>query len=218
MKSGWRCGILGIIALFMALLIIRWQTLPIFLDIYYHAGCMTGFRDAGGIVLHDFWEYAPIGRPHLYPPLFHLILLGLSKSGLPTLFILRFVSAAIYPLFLLTISWVVSRLYNDRCAFFTVLAATLPYTFLLNIVTAIPSSIALIILVLLFYAIETKRTLLRYPALRIIILHAWRSSLDNCPDPCLICRIETREPQAHIIRYSGRHHIGKPMADPHGKE
>ena len=158
-QSGWRYGALGIIALFTILLIIRWQTLPIFLDIYYHASCMTGFRDAGGIVLHDFWEYAPVGRPHLYPPLFHLILLGLSKASLPILFILRLVSATIYPLFLFTISWVVSKLYNDRCAFFTVLAATLPYTFLLNVITAIPSSIALIILVLLFYAIETKRTL-----------------------------------------------------------
>ena len=155
-RSGWRYGTLGIIALFTALLIIRWHTLPVFLDIYYHAGCMTGFRDAGGIVLHDFWEYAPIGRPHLYPPLFHIILLGLSKTGLPTLFVLRLVSVAIYPLFLFTISWVLSRLYNDRCAFFTVLAATLPYTFLLNIVAAIPSSIALIILALLFYAVETE--------------------------------------------------------------
>ena len=157
--SGWHYGALGIIALFTSILIIRWQTLPVFLDIYYHASCMTGFRDAGGIVLHDFWEYAPVGRPHLYPPLFHVILLMLSKAGLPTLFIIRFVSVAIYPLLLITISWVVTRLYNDRLAFFTVLAASLPYTFFLNVIVAIPSSIAMIILVLLFYAIETRRML-----------------------------------------------------------
>ena len=157
--SGWRYGALGIIALFAVLLIIRWQNLPVFLDIYYHAGCMTGFKDAGGIVLHDFWEYAPAGRPHLYPPLFHVVLLGLAKSGMPTLFIIRLVSAAIYPLLLVAILWVVTKLYNDRLAFFTVLAASMPYTFFLNTITTIPASIALIILILLFYAIETKKVL-----------------------------------------------------------
>ena len=147
------------ITLFAVLLIIRWQNLPVFLDIYYHAGCMTGFKDAGGIVLHDFWDYAPAGRPHLYPPLFHVVLLGLSKLGMPTLFIIRLVSAAIYPLLLLAILWVVTKLYDDRLAFFMILAASLPYTFFLNVITAIPSSISLIILILLFYSIETKRVL-----------------------------------------------------------
>jgi hypothetical protein len=155
--SGWRCGVYGIITLFTALLIIRWNNLPVFIDIYYHAGCMAGFRDAGGIVLHDFWEYAPVGRPHLYPPLFHLILLALSKTGLSTLFIIRLVSAAVFPLFLITLSWVVRKLYNDRRAFFTVLAAALPYTFFLNTIAAIPAAIAIILLILLFYAIETRR-------------------------------------------------------------
>lgn len=157
--SGWHYGALGIIALFTAILIIRWHALPVFLDIYYHASCMMGFKDAGGIVLHDFWEYAPAGRPHLYPPLFHIILLGLNKSGLPVLFIIRLVSAAIYPLLLLAILWVITKLYNDRRAFFTVLAASLPYTFFLNTIAAIPATIVLIIMVLLFYALETRRTL-----------------------------------------------------------
>ena len=155
--SGWRYGAWGVIALFTALLIIRWQALPVFLDIYYHAASMTGFRDAGGIVLHDFWEYAPAGRPHLYPPVFHVILLGLNKLGLEPLFLMRLVSAAIYPLLLAAILWVVRKLYDDRLAFFTVLAASLPYTFFLNVITSVPSTIALIIFILLFYALETRR-------------------------------------------------------------
>jgi hypothetical protein len=157
--SGWRYGTFGIIALFSVLLIIRWQNLPVFLDIYYHASCMMGFKEAGGIVLHDFWEYAPAGRPHLYPPLFPVVLLGMAKSGLPIIFILRLACVAIYPLMLSAIAWVVTKLYNDRCAFFTILAASLPYTFFLNVITAIPASISLILLVLLFYAVETRRTI-----------------------------------------------------------
>ena len=150
---------MGIIFLFTVLLVIRWQTLPVFLDIYYHTSCMAGFREAGGVVLHDFWEYAPAGRPHLYPPLFPIIMLGLNKLGLPALSVMRLVSVAIYPALLITILWVVTKLYNDRCAFFTVLAASVSYTFFINIIAAIPSAIALIILVLIFYAIEVKRTL-----------------------------------------------------------
>ena len=157
--SGWRYAILGIITLFTVLLIMRWQSLPVFLDSYYHSSCMTGFKDAGGIVLHDFWEYAPTGRPHLYPPLFHVILLGLSALGVPVLTIMRLACVVIYPLVLFTISWVVTKLYNDRSAFFTVLAASLPYTFFLNTITAIPSSISMIILVLLFYTVETRKTI-----------------------------------------------------------
>ncbi|MDD3906131.1 MAG: rhamnan synthesis F family protein [Candidatus Omnitrophica bacterium] len=157
--SGWHWGALGIIALFSALLIIRWQSLPVFLDIYYHAACMTGFKEAGGIALHDFWEYAPIGRPQLYPPFFHVILLALDNTGLGALFVMRFVSAAIYPLLLAVILWVVRRRFNDRLAFFTVLAASLPYTFFLNSISAVPSAIALIFFILLFYAIETRKIL-----------------------------------------------------------
>ncbi len=157
--SGWRYGTLGIIALFTLILIIRWRALPVFLDIYYHTACMTGFKDACGVVLHDFWEYAPLGRPQLYPPLFSIILLALVKLGLNTLFVIRLVSVAIFPFLLGSIAWVITKLYDDKRAFFTVLAASLPYTFFINAIAAIPSSIVLIILIFLFYAVETKKTI-----------------------------------------------------------
>ena len=157
--SGWHCGTFGIITLLTIIIVIKWHALPVFLDIYYHAGCMAGFRDAGGVVLRDFWEYAPLGRPHLYPPLFPVVLLALVKSGLNVLFVLRLVSTAIFPMLLGSIAWVITKLYDDKRAFWTVLAASLPYTFFLNVITAIPASLALIILIFIFFAVETKRTI-----------------------------------------------------------
>lgn len=157
--SGWFYASLGVISIYLLLLVIKWQALPVFIDIYYHSSCMTGFRDAGGIVLWDFWEHAPSGRPHLYPPLFHIVMLALNNLGLTPLAVMRSVSIAIYPALLFSLLWVLRKLYNDRLAFFTVLAAASSYTFFLNVLTAIPSSIGLIMLIFIFYAIERKNIL-----------------------------------------------------------
>jgi hypothetical protein len=120
---------------------------------------MMGFEQAGGVVLYDFWEYAPLGRPHLYPPLLHVIMLGLYKLGLSVINVTRLVSVVTYPAFLLVLWWVIKQLYSERQAFFTLLAATIPYTFLLSSVNAIPATLSLIILMLLFYTVEKKKIL-----------------------------------------------------------
>jgi len=155
--SGWFIGSLAIIVLFIIILAINWEWFPIFLDLYYHASVMMGFEQAGGITLHDFWEYAPVGRPHLYPPLLHVIMLGLLKLGISPINIMRIVSVSTFPLVLFTIWYIVKSFYSERQAFFTVLCASIPYTFFLTLVNAVPASLALIILLLLFYSIEKKK-------------------------------------------------------------
>jgi len=157
--SRWSLGAFGLIAIFTILLIIKWKSFPIFLDLYYHATCMMGFEKAGGISLYDFWEYAPVGRPHLYPPLLHILMLGFYKIGLSSLSIMRLISISIYPLVLITIWWVLERLYSRSVAFFTVAIATIPYTFFLSTVNAVPASLALMIIILLFYAVEKGKIL-----------------------------------------------------------
>jgi len=157
--SGWFYASLGVISIYLLLLIIKWQALPVFIDIYYHSSCMTGFRDAGGIVLHDFWELAPAGRPHLYPPLFHVIMLALNKLGFSPLAVTRIASVAIYPALLTTILFVLRKLYNDRLAFLTILMAASSYIFFVNVMVAIPATIGLIIFILIFYALENRKIL-----------------------------------------------------------
>ena len=80
----------GLIILSVAILsAAQWPAYPYFLDSYYHLTVIEGMRQAGGPVLHAFWESAPEGRPHLYPPLFHLLWLPAIRH-LPPLFLARF--------------------------------------------------------------------------------------------------------------------------------
>ena len=87
---------------FVALIfqISRLPALPIFMDCYYHLAVMRGFQEAGGWVGHAFWEYVPSGRPHLYPPFFHILEMGVSALGIGPIDVARFFQFLIYPLFL----------------------------------------------------------------------------------------------------------------------
>jgi len=85
----WDYAIFSIILVNFILLLYRWEMFPKFIDIYYHFSVVKGFEIANGIVFHDFWEYAPGGRPHLYPPFFHILILikySFPKEGIFWLF------------------------------------------------------------------------------------------------------------------------------------
>ena len=83
------CSII-LITLTVFILIYRWEMFPKFIDIYYHFSVVKNFDFVNGLVIHDYWEYAPAGRPHLYPPLFHLIILLFMKSGINTELLMKF--------------------------------------------------------------------------------------------------------------------------------
>lgn len=66
---------LTLIGTMLALLWIGHRDLfPIPPDGYYHLRVAQQILKTGHIPLWNDWEFAPVGRPHLYPPLFHLIL------------------------------------------------------------------------------------------------------------------------------------------------
>jgi len=117
------------------LLVPSWPRLPYFMDAYYHLSVMRGFLDAGGWVGSAFWEAAPVGRPHLYPPLYHFFGCGLLGLGLPVLFVARLLEFLIYPLFLFVFWRGARRLSTDRTAFLflLLLAANVPlYVYVIN--------------------------------------------------------------------------------------
>ena len=140
-----------------ALIVARLGIFPVFIDIYYHLSAMRGFDMAGGVVVHDFWEYAPGGRPHLYPPLLHVFMLTMYKAGLGEAAIGIIVSAMMYPLSQLT-TWLATReVYNRRMAFFALvfLSAVSQYFTSQAVVSA--SALVLAITPLVFYAVEKGR-------------------------------------------------------------
>src|SRR6185436_3212168 len=86
-----------LIALHTVLLLSWWPLLPWFVDLYYHMNVLEGFRQAGGVALHDFWEFAPAGRPHLYPPALHVALLSFDWLPMGVITRARLASVLPYP-------------------------------------------------------------------------------------------------------------------------
>jgi len=114
---------------------------------------------AGGFVPKAFWEYAPVGRPHLYPPLLHFIMLIFYKLGLDPISIARLTELIMYPLVLITIWQVFKSVFYPRLGFFAVLVAISSYPFYLSIVDFQAASLALILGMLAFLCIEKRKTL-----------------------------------------------------------
>lgn len=143
MRDPWALGALGILLAAAILSAAQWPTYPYFLDSYYHLAAMQGFRDAGGLVLHAFWEQAPEGRPHLYPPLFHLLSLPALQAGLHPITLARVWSWASFPLLLL-VAWVALRpVLTSRGLCLVLAALAAPYSFFLGCVNYLPATLAL---------------------------------------------------------------------------
>ena len=79
-----------IILAYAVLQLLRLAIFPQFIDMYYHLQTAWGFIQAGGYSNWDFWEYAPFGRPHIYPPLFHILLALFMKLGFGVIFLAKF--------------------------------------------------------------------------------------------------------------------------------
>ena len=158
-SSRWKFYPLLILTFFLFSALLKWSLSPTFIDIYYHLSVMLGFNEAGGFVKEAFWEYAPIERIHLYPPLFHFLMLIFYKLGASALFIGRFFEFIIYPLLLLVLWRVISVLFYERVAFFSLLIASSLYSFYLSAINLIPASIAVIFGLLAYLSIEKKRIL-----------------------------------------------------------
>lgn len=136
------------------LMLSRWGEYPIFVDIYYHLSVMRGFSDAGGVVLRDFWEFAPLGRPHLYPPLLHILMLALFKAGSSADFIGKLVSFILFPAQLLGLFIYMRYQFSSKAAFFSILILSTPLAYLWANSVISASALVLFFAPLLFLAIE----------------------------------------------------------------
>jgi len=135
----------------------HWPVFPYFLDSWYHLAVIRGFEQAGGPVFHAFWEAAPQGRPHLYPPLFHTLFLPAALAGVPPIQLARFWTWASFPL-LLAAAWsVLSRVSSSRLACFAVIALATPYSFFLGTINYLPATLALIAGLGILLAISRQR-------------------------------------------------------------
>lgn len=137
----------------------HWPIYPYFVDSYYHLSVIEGFRAAGGPVLQAVWEAAPEGRPHLYPPLFHLLFLPARMAGIPAITLARFWTWASFPLLLLSVWFVLRRLTTPRLAALTLIALVTPYSFFLGSINYVPATLTLIFAMGILLALARQRWL-----------------------------------------------------------
>jgi len=148
---------IGVIAVFFLLSCANWSKFPIFRDIYYHMGCARSLSTAGGVPLHDFWEFAPAGRPHLYPPLLHIIMFLMYRAGISMSTVGKLVSFSAFHLIMLSCWYGMRSLFKPRDAFYS--CALLASCFIFYWQTAVTSAASLVLILtpLAFVAIERER-------------------------------------------------------------
>ncbi len=135
----------AIIISLLVLQSIRWLILPQFIDIYYHLLTAWGFIQAGGYTGWDFWQFAPAGRPHIYPPLFHLALAGFIKAGISPVILAKLCESLIPVAFLVTLWKFIKNNYGDELAFFVALVFLSSFSFYMSLINHIPATISLIL-------------------------------------------------------------------------
>jgi len=149
-------GLLIVVAIATAA---SWHVYPLFIDTYYHMAVIEGFAQAGGITTRAFWEMAPGGRVHIYPPSLHAIgyffhLLGVSPGTYMTL-----VSASFYGGCLLT-TWIwLRRVIGARSALLALALLCGPSAFFWTQATFQAAAGVMVLAPLALLALESERFL-----------------------------------------------------------
>lgn len=137
----------------------NWPASPLFMDCYYHLCVVRGFCDAQGWVGQAFWENAPFGRPHLYPPLFHILGLFFFKCGVGLMTIARFFDFIIYPFLLSTVWLVVRSVDSKRLAFFSLFLLCSSFPLFVSITSNIPFVLAFVFGLLSFLCLKNSKNI-----------------------------------------------------------
>jgi len=108
---------LAVIAVVFLILVARLDALkPSMSDTWYHLGVAKALVQSHGIPGWDWWNYAPVGRPHLYPPLLHLLIAFVSKFTGNVVLAGQVCAATFLPVAMLTIWYATRRLVDSRVA------------------------------------------------------------------------------------------------------
>jgi hypothetical protein len=130
---------------------------PVNLDIPYHMAVTEGFREAGGVTVWDFWDYAPAGRPHIYPPLLHVSMSLMMDTGMSMELVATLVCLIMFPLIMLSLWWAIRKLFGSRAAFYSLVLVAVPYAFFWQTGVTVAASLVLALTPLVFLMLEEDR-------------------------------------------------------------
>ena len=149
---------LGLIGFVFLLLLVNIAHLkPSMSDTWYHVNVAQQFRAEGGLSGWDIWDYAPIGRPHLYPPLLHLLLATLAAVTGGVMHASQLCAVLFLPLALLTTWYAGRRLMNSTAALLAVLLVLTDFMHFVIMEAHIAGSLINILLPLLLVTFLARR-------------------------------------------------------------
>ena len=127
-------------------------------DPAYHMAVARQIVELRRIPRWDRWEYAPFGRPHLYPPLLHVLIAFFSRApeevsfGFNTLQILAFPAA-------LFAGWYFARwMFGAGCAFAALIFLSMETSFLISQAMVLPAGLVTALMPLILMAFLSRRT------------------------------------------------------------
>ena len=148
---------LGIILFVVIFQVSRFSFLPQFIDEYYHLLVARSFLKAGGWVGVSFWDYAPVGRPHLYPPFYHFLIAGLLKLGISGIISLRILGVVIPVVFFLSLWLILRKIFSTLLSFLVVLITFSSFSFYISLDAYLPATLGVIFSFLSFYFLNKNK-------------------------------------------------------------
>ncbi len=134
-------GVIFSVAIFQ---IFRFSIFPQFIDEYYHLHTALGFLKAGGWASWSFWDYAPVGRPNIYPPLYHILISGLLQLNFSGVVAIRILNTVI-PIAFFFVLWLsLKELFNEYFSCMGLLIVFGTFTLFFSFSTYLPATLALL--------------------------------------------------------------------------
>jgi hypothetical protein len=149
---------LGLIALIAVVMLARIDHLaPSMSDTWYHLGIAHRIVDDGQVPGWVWWNYAPLGRPNLYPPLLHLLIAACAKLRGSIIGGGELCAALFLPCALLTTWYCARRLLSSGAALLAILLLLTDLFHFVIMESYIASCIVNILLPLLVVAFLARR-------------------------------------------------------------
>jgi len=141
---------IGLILFIFVSFVANWyKFVPNNVDTWYHLAVARKILEFGTVPIWDSWEFAPAGRPHLYPPLLHLLIAFCAGAKENIVNGGRVLQSLFYPIALFT-NWLFVRYLLDRkTAFLALIFLSMDMGFLMINAMILPSMLINIFLPLL---------------------------------------------------------------------
>lgn len=127
-------------------------------DHYYHMAVAQKILERGHIPIWDDWEFAPMGRPHLYPPLLHLSIAFFS--GEPDRVVEGFstIQMLLYPIALFSYWLLFRTLLPPWHAYMSLIVLSMEFMFGMGALIGLPATIANVLWAFIILALLKRKT------------------------------------------------------------